>query len=52
MMFIDLCVCFPQEVEKRKRLADAYKVVVAERSKPVVLGGPDYEVRGHHRGLH
>lgn len=36
-----------REVEKRKRLADAYKVVVAERSKPVVLGGPDYEEGPH-----
>lgn len=42
-----------QEVEKRKRVEDAYKHMSRERSKPVhVFGGPDYEVSGHCMFLH
>jgi len=36
--------CLFQEVERRKRYEDAYRVLLSERPKPIILGGPDYEV--------
>ncbi len=35
-----------QEVEKRKKVEEAYKHMSKERTKPIhVFGGPDFEVR-------
>ena len=33
-----------QEVEKRKRFEEAYKSLMADKNKKVIVGGPDYEV--------
>ncbi|ELT89655.1 hypothetical protein CAPTEDRAFT_22682, partial [Capitella teleta] len=40
-----------REVEKRRKVEEAYKHTLAERPKPIVLGGPDYE-EGPHSMLH
>lgn len=31
-------------MEKRKKVEDAYRRLLADRRKPIILGGPDYEV--------
>lgn len=38
---------FERETEKRKRLSEAYKNVLSERPKQIVLGGPDFEEGPH-----
>jgi len=40
--YVLLCLC--QEVEKRRKMEESYKQLLRQRLKPVVLGGPDYEV--------
>ncbi|KAK2171314.1 hypothetical protein NP493_1079g00032 [Ridgeia piscesae] len=40
-----------REVERRKRYEDAYRVLLSERPKPIILGGPDYE-EGPHSVIH
>lgn len=40
------CVCvFVQELEKRRKVEDAYKSAVNELKKKSHYGGPDYEVQ-------
>jgi len=34
-----------QESEKRRKTEEHLKNLLRERMKPVILGGPDYEVR-------
>ena len=41
---LSLCVCV-QELEKRRRVEDAYKSAVNELKKKSHYGGPDYEAR-------
>ena len=36
---------FKQEIDKRKRLQEAYRTALSEKSRPIILGGPDFEVR-------
>lgn len=40
--YFDVCV---QELEKRRRVEDAYKSAVNELKKKSHYGGPDYEAR-------
>ncbi|XP_074649947.1 ceramide transfer protein-like [Tubulanus polymorphus] len=36
-----------REIEKRKRVEDLYRASINDRTKPLVLGGPDYEEGPH-----
>ncbi|XP_064607533.1 ceramide transfer protein-like [Liolophura sinensis] len=36
-----------REVEKRKKIQEVYKLTVADKAKPIVVGGPDYEEGPH-----
>ncbi|KAK3729093.1 hypothetical protein RRG08_005466 [Elysia crispata] len=36
-----------REIEKRKKFEEAYKTLMTDRNKKVILGGPDYEARPH-----
>ncbi|XP_005104758.1 ceramide transfer protein isoform X2 [Aplysia californica] len=36
-----------REVEKRKKFEDAYKTLMSDRNKKVIVGGPDYEEGPH-----
>ena len=44
MELIDNSFVLSQEVEKNKKLKEAYKLVLADRRKTVIIGGPDFEV--------
>ena len=33
-----------QEIDKRKKIEEAYKLLLGDKPKRIVMGGPDYEV--------